>query len=332
MDNFTVRPVPLNKMGKPTYRESAPLGDTDAMKLSYRMQRGDVSMEFGLDGKWESHDHPVADPTNAQFYIDNFVDVSRDRFGGFANVTWDGPQWDVETGIRYNQVKMNAGEVSGDLAIPPMSPMYVQQERLDKLAAEAGPERLHRMVEAFETTVRYEIAFWEMAMTGEDWDRVLTTNLDGFYNALHPLVMPMVRARRGGRVVVMSSLAGTRGNRGQVNYAASKAGVVNLTKNIAQEFGEKGIRCNAICPGFFPAELTALYTEQWRRRAEAELDYRMPLAVGVAWLLARGRFPGKGLLNAVVHLPLVMPSKKSREARQTAVFDERERRFISLSG
>jgi iron complex outermembrane receptor protein len=136
MDNFTVRPVPLNKMGKPTYRESAPLGDTDAMKLSYRMERGDVSMEFGLDGKWESHDHPVADPTNAQFYIDNFVDVSRDRFGGFANVTWDGPQWDLETGIRYNQVKMNAGEVGGDLAIPQMSPMYVQQERLDKLAAE----------------------------------------------------------------------------------------------------------------------------------------------------------------------------------------------------
>lgn len=62
MDNFTLRPVPRNKKGQPVYRESAPLGDTDAMALTYLLESGEVQWEFGLDGKWEDHDHPVADP------------------------------------------------------------------------------------------------------------------------------------------------------------------------------------------------------------------------------------------------------------------------------
>lgn len=136
MDNFTIRPVPLNKMGKPTYRESAPLGDTDAMAVTYLLDNGDLRWEFGLDGKWENHDHPVADPTNDAFWIDNFKGVERDRAGVFATASWAVSRWDLEAGLRYNRVKMDAGEVGGDLAIPPMSPMYVQQERLDKLAAE----------------------------------------------------------------------------------------------------------------------------------------------------------------------------------------------------
>ncbi len=64
------------------------------------------------------------------------------------------------------------------------------------------------------------------SLKGDDWDRVLRTNLDGFYNTLHPLVMPMVRAHDGGRIVAISSIAGIAGNRGQVNYAASKAGLI----------------------------------------------------------------------------------------------------------
>ncbi|MBT8040259.1 MAG: TonB-dependent receptor [Gammaproteobacteria bacterium] len=136
MDNFTLRPVPLNKKGKPTFRESAPLGDTDALQLSYQIERGALDWEFGLDGKWESHDHPVADPTNAEFFIDNFSRIERDRLGVFATATWTASGWDLEAGLRYNRVEMDAGEVGGNLAIPPMSPMFVQQERLDKLAAE----------------------------------------------------------------------------------------------------------------------------------------------------------------------------------------------------
>ena len=64
-----------------------------------------------------------------------------------------------------------------------------------------------------------------VALSDEDWDEVLDTSLDGFYNVLRPLVMPMVRARQGGRIVVLSSVSGVMGNRGQVNYSAAKAGL-----------------------------------------------------------------------------------------------------------
>jgi iron complex outermembrane receptor protein len=136
MDNFTLRPVPLNNKGMPMFRESQPVGDTDAAKLYTTVGLDNGELEIGFDGKWEDHDHPIADPTREAFYIANFVDVNRDRYGLFANATWQLGDWDLETGLRYNRVKMDAGDVGGNLAIPPASPMYRQQERLDKLAAE----------------------------------------------------------------------------------------------------------------------------------------------------------------------------------------------------
>jgi 3-oxoacyl-[acyl-carrier protein] reductase len=92
-------------------------------------------------------------------------------------------------------------------------------------------------------------------MSAEAWDRVLRTNLDGFYNVLHPLVMPMVRARRGGRIVVISSLAGMTGNRGQVNYAASKAGLIGATKSLAQELASRQITVNCVAPGWIETDM-----------------------------------------------------------------------------
>ena len=136
MDNFTLRPVPLNLKGMPTYRESAPLGETHAMALSYLMEGDNIRWEFGLDGKWESHDHPVNDPTKPAFFLDNFVDVERDRLGLFGTVSRMAAGWDFEAGLRFNRVSMDAGKVGGNLAIPPASPMYAQQERLDELAAD----------------------------------------------------------------------------------------------------------------------------------------------------------------------------------------------------
>jgi len=93
------------------------------------------------------------------------------------------------------------------------------------------------------------------AMSGEDWDVVLRTNLDGFYNVLRPLVMPMVRARCGGRVVVISSLSGQAGNRGQVNYAASKAGLIGAAKSLAQELAKRQITVNCVAPGWIATEM-----------------------------------------------------------------------------
>jgi 3-oxoacyl-[acyl-carrier protein] reductase len=93
------------------------------------------------------------------------------------------------------------------------------------------------------------------AMSGEAWDRVLRTNLDGFYNVLHPLLMPMVRARQGGRIVTVSSMSGLVGNRGQVNYSAAKAGLVGATKALARELAKRQITVNSVAPGLVDTEM-----------------------------------------------------------------------------
>lgn len=93
------------------------------------------------------------------------------------------------------------------------------------------------------------------AMKAETWDRVIRTNLDGFYNVLHPLVMPMVRAHDGGRVVVLSSIAAIAGNRGQTNYAASKAGLIGAAKSLALELAKRKITVNAVVPGLIETEM-----------------------------------------------------------------------------
>jgi len=87
------------------------------------------------------------------------------------------------------------------------------------------------------------------AMTDEDWDSVLDTNLGGFYNVVKPCVMPMVHAREPGRIVVLSSVSGLTGNRGQVNYSASKAGLIGAVKALAVELGKRQITVNCIAPG-----------------------------------------------------------------------------------
>ncbi|MDR0278688.1 MAG: 3-oxoacyl-ACP reductase FabG [Paucimonas sp.] len=87
------------------------------------------------------------------------------------------------------------------------------------------------------------------ALTEEDWDQVLRTNLDGFYNVLHPVMMPMIRRRAAGRIVCITSVSGLIGNRGQVNYSASKAGVIGAAKALAIELGKRKITVNCVAPG-----------------------------------------------------------------------------------
>jgi 3-oxoacyl-[acyl-carrier protein] reductase len=94
------------------------------------------------------------------------------------------------------------------------------------------------------------------AMRGEDWDLVLRTNLDGFYNVVQPLVMPMVRAHRGGRIVAISSVSAQMGNRGQVNYAASKAGLIGATRSLALELAKRKITVNCVAPGLIASDMT----------------------------------------------------------------------------
>jgi 3-oxoacyl-[acyl-carrier protein] reductase len=95
------------------------------------------------------------------------------------------------------------------------------------------------------------------ALEDEDWDRVLGVNLGGFYNVLRPVVMPMVSARRGGRIVTLSSIAGLTGNRGQVNYSAAKAGIIGASKALAVELAKRNITVNCVAPGLIETQMTA---------------------------------------------------------------------------
>jgi len=94
------------------------------------------------------------------------------------------------------------------------------------------------------------------AMNDEEWDDVINTNLGGFYNVMKPIVMPMVSARKGGRIVTLSSVSGLIGNRGQVNYSGAKAGIIGATKSLAIELAKRSITVNCVAPGVIDTQMT----------------------------------------------------------------------------
>ena len=126
------------------------------------------------------------------------------------------------------------------------------------------------------------------AMTGEEWDSVVHTNLDAFYNVLNPLVMPMVRRRKPGRIVTLSSVSGLVGNRGQTNYSAAKAGIIGATKALALELASRGITVNCVAPGLIDTEmLTTEVVENALKLIPANrLGKPEEVAAAVAFLLS----------------------------------------------
>ncbi|MGD2141420.1 MAG: 3-oxoacyl-ACP reductase FabG [Burkholderiales bacterium] len=98
-------------------------------------------------------------------------------------------------------------------------------------------------------------------MSGEQWDRVLSVSLDGFYNVVRPLLLPMI-ATRWGRIIAMSSVAGILGNRGQVNYAAAKAGLHGAIRALAVEVGSRGVTANVVAPGIIDSDMASNFSEQ----------------------------------------------------------------------
>ena len=104
------------------------------------------------------------------------------------------------------------------------------------------------------------------AMSGEEWDRVLRTDLDSFYNVIQPLVMPVCRKKQG-RIITIASISGIMGNRGQVNYSAAKAGIIGATKALAVELASRSITVNCIAPGLIETDMLS----------DAELDIALPL-------------------------------------------------------
>jgi len=95
------------------------------------------------------------------------------------------------------------------------------------------------------------------SMTENEWDSVVHTNLDGFYNVIHPTIMPMIQTRLGGRIITMASVSGIAGNRGQVNYSASKAGIIGATKALSLELAKRKITVNCIAPGLIETDMVA---------------------------------------------------------------------------
>ncbi len=106
-----------------------------------------------------------------------------------------------------------------------------------------------------------------MMMTEEDWDVVLNTNLKSIFNCCKAVLRPMVRQKRGGRIINISSIVGLAGQGGQANYAASKAGIIGFTKALAKEMGPRQITVNAVAPGYFPTALTAGLPAELMERA-----------------------------------------------------------------
>ena len=106
-----------------------------------------------------------------------------------------------------------------------------------------------------------------LRMGKEDWDTIIKVNLDSVFNLTKAVIKPMMKAKSGA-IINMSSVVGVKGNAGQSNYAASKAGVIGFTKSVALELGSRNIRCNAIAPGFIETEMTAVLDEKvvqgWR--------------------------------------------------------------------
>ena len=109
-----------------------------------------------------------------------------------------------------------------------------------------------------------------MRMKPESWRKVLSVNLDGAYNVTQPAVKIMVKQKEG-RIISISSVIGLMGNAGQANYAASKAGLMGLTKSLAREFGSRNITVNAIAPGYIQTPMTEKLTEDQRKALMANL-------------------------------------------------------------
>ncbi|WP_066458147.1 3-ketoacyl-ACP reductase FabG2 [Castellaniella caeni] len=124
------------------------------------------------------------------------------------------------------------------------------------------------------------------ALTDGDWDQVIQTNLDGFFNVVQPCVMPMIGLRQGGRILTLSSVSGLMGNRGQVNYSAAKAGLIGATKALAIELAKRRITVNCIAPGLIDTAMVQIEPEALKQAMGLIPAQRMGTADEVAGLAA----------------------------------------------
>ncbi len=161
--------------------------------------------------------------------------------------------------VHYGRDRAGAEAVAADILAAGGIADVVGFDVADRAAAKAALEGLCDAAGAFWGVVQNagiarDNAF--PAMSGEDWDDVIHTNVDGFYNVIQPLVMPMIRRRDGGRIVALSSVSGLIGNRGQVNYSSSKAAIIGACKALAVELAKRDITVNCVAPGVIETQMT----------------------------------------------------------------------------
>ena len=142
------------------------------------------------------------------------------------------------------------------------------------------------------------------ALSEDDWDVVMRTNLDGFYNVLHPVMMPMIRRRAAGRIVCITSVSGLIGNRGQVNYSASKAGLIGAAKALAIELGKRKITVNCVAPGFIETAMTDKLNDEQKARILTQIPAgRMGSADDIAAAVVYLASPAAGYVTgATLHV------------------------------
>lgn len=186
--------------------------------------------------------------TGASGGIGRAIAVDAAKAGYYVICHYCGSQAKAEETL--NQIKATGGQ--GELIQFDVSNRDDCKAKLDELTAKHGV--LWGVVNNAGITRDNTFA----ALSGEDWDKVIHTNLDSFYNVLNPLIMPMAsrKNKRGGRIITISSVSGVNGNRGQTNYSAAKAGIIGATKALAVELAGRGITVNAIAPGVIETEMT----------------------------------------------------------------------------
>ena len=111
-----------------------------------------------------------------------------------------------------------------------------------------------------------------LRMSKEDWDTIIKVNLDSVFNLTKAVIKPMMKARSGS-IINMTSVVGVKGNAGQANYAASKAGVIGFTKSVAKEFASRGINVNAIAPGYISTDMTAVLSDEVKKDFTAKIPF-----------------------------------------------------------
>jgi len=178
---------------------------------------------------------------------------------------------------------------------PPRGTLGVRCDVTDPEAVEAAfleVEAAHAPVEVLVANAGITQDTLILRMSEDDWARVIETNLTGSFRVAKRAAKGMLRLRRG-RIVLISSVVGMLGSAGQVNYAASKAGLVGMARSLARELGSRGITTNVVAPGFVETEMTALLPEEKKAEYLAQIPLRRyattdEIAATVHWLASDG--------------------------------------------